>query len=589
MADHFRLRPAKEVDVLISSKVSLAEKIIHVVSLLSVFSASAAVGVSFLEYAQHPYFKQSNEAFSQKVERPETATTDKYGGFKKVTGQATGTWHLETINEKNTFVDPLGNAFAMIGAVKVRRGNYDDAAYRAQYAGRNSQWARETSLFLANTLGMNTIADRSEHTEFQKLFVQQMPYMVLANFLSQEAPREETEWPDPWSADYLTKVRTESATLSRLYGRDPYLVAIKPFNETNINLRNPDGTQNPWADWWHVLINPVYGHTDAQAKWIEFMTARYNNDIATLNEVYGTSLTSFSELEPLGLDLFDKFEEITEEEEPAADIAFADTVYWTADFYGEANRVIAEELKAVMPNVLISSEGFRNGIVEYPILQAIGPYTDFTILNYYVSAEEGTPNKDYINSYAVPSGNPVLIGEFSFTGDPCSVSDDGATYPHVATQADRTEAYLKYRNAALLIPSVIGVNWNELVDAPIHDESREYDCTYVNFGFQDRQLQPYTEMITAGGDDWFNFDTIKWSEVTIQGDMPSAFGPVHLTPINPRKKQRFSVDPVVNTGADRMKWYKIDPLNPDAEPPFTMPGPDVIEMMYGKSLESPQS
>ena len=417
---------------------------------------------------------------------------------------ATGYWHLETINDKNAFIDPLGNAFTMIGMVKTRRGNYDDSAYQAQYAGHGSQWARETSLFLMNTLGMNTLADRSEHTEFKKPFVQKMPYMVLANFLSPEAPREEAEWPDPWSLEYLTKVQTESATLSRLYGSDPYLVAIKPFNETNINLRNPDGTENPWADWWHVLIDPQYGHTAAQAKWIEFMTTRYNNNITTLNEVYGTSLDSFSELEPLGLDLFDKFEEVTEEEEVAAEIVFADTVYWTADFYGEANRVIAQELKAVMPNVLISTEGFRNGIVEYPILQAIGSSTDFTILNYYVSAEEGTPNKDYVNSYAEPSGNPVLIGEFSFTGDPCSLSNDGATYPHVATQTDRAEAYLKYRNAALLIPSVIGVNWNELVDAPIHDGTREYDCTYVNFGFQDRQLQPYTEMITAGGDRWFN-------------------------------------------------------------------------------------
>ncbi|MBI2426994.1 MAG: hypothetical protein HYV34_04040, partial [Candidatus Kerfeldbacteria bacterium] len=279
MSHHFRLRKPSEVSVLTNKKVELAQKVIHAVSVLSIFAASAIVGIGFYEASRYPYLKDTQENLFKPVERPETATTDKFGGYKEVTSQATGYWYFTTVNEKNTLIDPLGNAFAMIGVNKARRVGYDDAAYRSQYKGRNSQWAKDTSLFLAS-LGMNVIGDRSEHTEFQKPFVQQTPYFVLGDFLSPEAPREDTEWPDPWSASFQQKAINVARSIARLYGDDPYFIGVKVSNESNINLRVMDGSENPWADWWHVLIDPQYEHTDAQAKWEELMALRYNNDIS---------------------------------------------------------------------------------------------------------------------------------------------------------------------------------------------------------------------------------------------------------------------------------------------------------------------
>lgn len=604
MPHHFHLRKSHEVRVFMNRDISIAHKIIHAISLFSVFSASAVVGFSFWEVARYPYFKGTDIGSFRPAERPETVDLDKFGGYKKKTGMATGYWHLETIDQKNTIIDPLGNAFTPFGVIKVRRGNYDDQAYQAEYKGRYSQWARETSVFMTSDLAMNFLGDRSEEKEFQKSIVQRLPYYVLGNFLSPEAPREDQEWPDPFSAEFLSKVQKEAVNLSRLYGNDQYFMGVKFSNESNINARNLDGTTNGWDNWWHVLIDPQFGHIDAQLEWQKFMELRYP-DISTLNAVYGTSLTNYSELGPLGSDLFARFEDgITEDEVADAEIAFADVVYWKADFFGKFHQVISEELKKLMPNVLFGTDAFRDGTVEDPILAAIGPFTDLTILNYYIDASQFIPDENYINNYAQASGNPVLIGEFSFAQEPCQLSDDGATYPHVATQADRAEALLTYRDAALRIPSVVGTIWNELVDSPIHENPDKFECSYVNFGFQNRQLQPYQEMIDAGAGRWEIYNTVKWSSATppkIGGDSynpplvkpgetdtAKEFGPVDLNPIDPKKSQWYHFDPVVRTPGEKGKWYKVDPLDPNAQPPFTMPGPDVIGKMFGESAESPQ-
>lgn len=591
MSHNFRLRKASEVRVLTNKKVELAQKVIHAVSVLSIFAASAMVGIGFYEASLYDYFKDTQEDVFRQTERKETNRLDKFGGYKKKTAEARGYWYVTTIDKRNTIIDPLGNAFTADGVNKVGRAYYDDELYAVAYKGRHSQWAKEVSVFLTDTLRKNLIADRSEVDQFQKPFVQRMPYMVMGNFLpGEEAPREESTFPDPFSEEFRQKAKDESLRLAQLYGDDEYLMAVKISNEANVHARWQNGSSNGWDDWWWVLIDPAYGHTDAQEQWVLYMQERYQNDIALLNEVYETdpALTSFNELTALGPDLFNRFDDLTEEEEDDAEIAFADIVWWKARFYGTFHEVVAEELRAAIPNVLVGSDGLPNAILEDPIIAAAAKPVDFLILNNYVAYEAGVPDKAYVENHVNAGGKPILFGEYSFAADPCYVSDDGATYPHTPDQTTRAQALLKYRDAAARMPYALGVVWNGLVDAPIHDIEEGYECDYVNFGFHKRDTTVYQDFVDAGLAEGQGLNEIKWSPVLEPETGGEMYGPVDLNPIDPKKKKWFDLDPVIKTDTGKRLWYQVDPLNPNEEPPFTMPGPDVIEMMFGKSLEAPQ-
>lgn len=542
--------------MLTSPKVSIGQKIIHAISLFSVFFASSIVGLSFLEYAQHPYLRRLETAFSSPTEKKETPKYDKFGGYKKVSIEPTGHWTIGEYMGRKTLFDPLGNSFVVMGINKVRRGNIDSASYWATYRGRESAWAKDEALFL-NSLSLNTIGNRSEHTELQKRGVLRMPYQILGDFMiDPEAEKRDFEdYPDPWSLDFITYVNEEVERIKAVHGNDEYFTLMSGANETNINLRLPDGSENAWAKWWKALIKPDLGHVDAQNQWESLMEQRYHGDIGALNLVYGTSLTSFDELSDIGLDLFDRFDALDDGEEEDFQTAYGDVVAWNALFYSEYHKVIYQTAKAAMPSLLISSDNYRNGIVDRPILEAISPWIDVVSLNYYISAEQGVPSDDYINYYSeATGGKPVLISEFSYLQTPCN-----DVYPEVATQAERGTKYIEYRDGSLKNPNVIGVTWNELYDAPGSSEFPEAEgCTYANFGLKSRQMIVYDEMISAAQEVGKDYNEVKWSPVVgsdsdqkvknptpTGSDVEKELGPVPLNPIGSEisKKIYFPISP----------------------------------------------
>lgn len=553
----FRLRPASEVKVLTSAKVSIGEKIIHAISLFSVFFASSVVGFSFLEHAQYPYIKRLETALQSPTEKKETATYDKFGGYKKVTSEPTGFWTIGESMERKTIFDPLGNSFVAIGVNKVRRGNIDQESYRAVYRGRESAWAKDQALFLSS-LRFNFVGNRSEHTELQRYGVLRLPYHVVGDFMidPEAETRDFENYPDPWSLTFITHVNEEVDRIKAVYGNDQYFAMLSPVNESNINLRHPDGTENSWAKWWKALIIPDLAHVDAQEQWEKLMEQRYNGDIEALNLVYGTTLTSFDELSELGLDLFDRFDSLDEGEEEDEIKAYSDVVAWSALFYSEYHKVIYQTAKAAMPNLLITSDNYRNGIVDREILEAVGPWVDLVALNHYVSAEQGVPSDDYINYFSeATGGKPVLITEFSYAQTPCN--SDGI-YPDVATQADRGTKYIEYRDGALKNPNVVGVIWNELYDARFSKLEGEEMCDYTNFGLKNRQMEVYDEMVTAAQEVGKDYYEVKWSPVVgtgldnqlkrpdpIGAETEKALGPIPLDPqgTNLEKKLYFPISP----------------------------------------------
>jgi hypothetical protein len=118
--------------------------------------------------------------------------------------------------------------------------------------------------------------------------------------------------------------------------------------------------------------------------------------------------------------------------------------------------------------------GCRFAYVPPPgVIDAAARHADVISFNCYdLDASE------VIDAYAA-TGQPCLIGEFSFRGADSGLPNTNGAGPVVATQAERAACFRRYVTAAVRKPALVGYHWFEHADQPA--EGR-FDGENSNFG-----------------------------------------------------------------------------------------------------------
>lgn len=424
---------------------------------------------------------------------------DLFGGWKDINGTATGRYHIETIDGRQTFVTPLGHPFYMRAVNDVRWDELSEEKRKELFGNSEKTWAEKT-IPIVYSWKFNTLG-----TNFQDAVlgdgVMRMPYFDVFD----KAVDWRNDAPDPWDSEWIASVDARARAYAEQSKSDPFQVAVATATEPPITLLTPDGGQiHPRSNWWRDLLAEPAG-SPAKTSFEEVMKKRYNT-VEDFNATYKTSFKEFRELRNVDTNLFKPFETIEVGEEPARAEMYQDMVAWNASIVGQYQKVVYLALKKYDPNLLVAGpELAGDGPYDPTILQAISQYADFMVVQDYDS--DGF-DANYILYIAETAKLPVLHSAFTFAEEPCNVNNLGDTLPSVTTQEERAEKYFDTVNEAIQYPQVLGNNWRSWVDQTVTEATTS--CGYLNSGIYDRTPKRYEGMYDRGAELWQRFEEIIW-------------------------------------------------------------------------------
>lgn len=546
MGDHFRLRKSSDLRTMESTETRTHLKVIHAISFTSILLAAFSVGVSL--YNSSKISTNVEVAGLEQNEKKPTKDFDKYRGYKKVKGEALGYFNFQKTDAGQwSLVTPEGDAFFGMAVNKVYPWNIESAAYKEKFNNSDTTWALSATT-LIDSMRLNTLGNSAFLDPLIQPKVLRFPYTLTGNYVEWESADRITknDFPDVWSTAFAADVDTKTKKMSEKYGKDPYVELFWPANEMHFNLQKTDGTADSASVYWKKLIQED-GKTPAKDAWVGLYKTRYTNDIAAVNKVYGTTMTTFDDMYTLGLGLYDRFTTIEPGEEADAQKAYEDTDDWSTEIAKQFHKVIYETMKTYMPNIIVTSERLVQANHSPLYFKKIKPYIDALALNLYITAENIAPNKDMLDRYsALVDGKPLVISEHSYLQEPCNLSDDGGTYPGAATQSARADAHLAYRDSILQNPAVTYLGWHEYSDS----KSVTNTCGYTNFGLVSMKADPYQEMIDQAKATWQDFNVLRWQkELLLDSEQANPYFPsnTNANPVTNTDTSKAPTTPVTNT------------------------------------------
>lgn len=425
---------------------------------------------------------------------------DAWGGWRGVSGTATGRFRTERQNGVWWLITPDGHGFFSVGVDHLRPGgDFSPALGTAPYYdniiaryGSEAGWAAATLPRLQG-LGVNTIGAFSE----PEWFPNAIAYTVRLGLSSYApavpgvpTPIVARETRDYFAPAFASGVAANINAQAGPCAADPWCIGIFPDNE--LALGQSLAQVWPYLDAYLTLPANAPGKLAAQA----FLAARYADDVAAFNAVWGTSLTSFDDLQAITALSPAPASPPARPTGSAAQIA--DRRAFDAHVAARFHAVVFTALRGVSPDMLILGSRLLIVSTRPEVLTAIAPYLDVLTVNYYeldINLLNVLPN--YPGDYGMPLtrlfedldamhrlvDKPLMIGEFSYraadAGLPNTLPPFFPTYP---TQADRAQAAGAYLRRVIARPYLVGAHWFQYMDQPA---TGRVDGENQNFGLVD--------------------------------------------------------------------------------------------------------
>ena len=127
-----------------------------------------------------------------------------------------------------------------------------------------------------------------------------------------------------------------------------------------------------------------------------------------------------------------------------------------------------------------------------PVIDACGRHLDVISFNCHGPDAIGA-----LATYAVITGKPCLIGEFSFRAADSGLPNTIGAGPVVATQAERAAGFRRYVTGALQCPQLVGYHWFEHADQPIEGRFDGENSNYGTVTIDDRVYEEVTRTMAA--------------------------------------------------------------------------------------------
>ncbi|MFD2333497.1 carbohydrate-binding protein [Cohnella sp. GCM10020058] len=434
------------------------------------------------------------------IEAAQLATTslnlskyDAYGGIKSLGKYtATGFFRLQKIDGKWWFVTPEGYPFMMKGvdAASLWEAGYktpvnktdgtpraifdelpDKTAYSAAYT--NDANGQYVSFVVANVMkkyGTNYEANWEDMTKKRLI---DWGFNAFA------------KWTKPKSVTFpYVQVLQDPSNLRRIsWTYDVFDPQSEGIIDSALKTQLQSAKSSPWligytydneAGWDSEIVKQILlynASSPAKSAFVDFMAARYNNDLAAVNRLLGTTAASFAALKDTAIDIA---------KVPAIDVS---------EYIRLASRTYYSTIRNIIKkydtnHLFLGSSVVPTWRTSLDWDQAGMAYVDAFSVDSY------TQNADWIARYKA-FDKPLINQEYSF-----GTSTRGLSYISAPTKtdsiADRGTAFKKFLESEAANSLFVGSGWYSYYDQPVTGRP---DGESYNTGLVNQQDQPYTEMV----------------------------------------------------------------------------------------------
>lgn len=392
----------------------------------------------------------------------------------------TGFFHAEQQDGRWWLVDPEGERFISLGVNHLiyqgdaRRGGgnpYGETV--ASKYGSEDAWAQATVERLKGW-NFNTVGSFSQPAVWGRGLAY-TPYLNIGGIA------EPNHWmtgrfPNVFAPRFREVAAEQAEKLCAPRKDDPDVLGY--FSDNELHWA-PDWRRTlPVLDEWMTFAKGTPGKREM----VDLLRAKYHDDLAWFNQVWGCELDSWEQLEDGdGLKIAGRQRGSTVEADRDAFLRLVAEKYFS---------ICAAAIKKADPNHMILGARWA-GYINVPVIKACRDHVDVLSFQTY----EWAPPYDTLDTIYRLTDRPIMITEFSFKAmDSGHPNTWGGGRP-VATQADRLAGYERYFRGTLALPYMVGLHWFQYTDQPF--EGRALDGENCNYGLVKLDDSPW-ELLTDG-------------------------------------------------------------------------------------------
>jgi hypothetical protein len=417
---------------------------------------------------------------------PSPIDYDQYGGWKGLTGTATGYFHTQQIGSKWWLITPEANVFWVTGimAVTYEWSSMHDyqAAILAKYPSDTQNRFKQAARDRLKGWFCNCI-NWCPATWIGASAPQKMPYTV--NFDCRNQPPHLNSlgsFPNVFDPRWMTNVQNHIAASVAAFAsaRDPYCVGYVTADEPPFY-----GSHYRYLGIVDdVLAQP--SSDPAKTAFRDFISSRYGGSLNDLQTAWGAIATGFSTWD----DLRNMTSLPEDSNYPARE---ADKQAFLQKIAEEMARIPHEAIKKVDTNHL--DFGFVPTRFYPEIIKGLGTYVDVMGFNAYSWNEGYDVSPDYTQTMSdlyAWGQKPIFSGMSVGARDATDFKKPNYMKPGVYDQSDKGASYQRYAKAASENPYHVGLFWFSWVDPDSTDGEAG-----SNWGVVDTSDEVYSDLVKA--------------------------------------------------------------------------------------------
>jgi hypothetical protein len=388
-----------------------------------------------------------------------------------------GTFTIQQQGQNSWLVKPNGEQFFSFGVCCVNqgasRGEWEAAnpGYAAwQHYSDSNAWA-EATLSRLKAWGFTTLGGWSDFQAFRHCPDSDVAFAPVLHLGSTAG----APWWDMWDPNVVERMDQIAREHILPLRDDPRLIGYYTDNEIG---------------WWNaILFNATLEQAPTSGqrqRLMELLRQTYRNDWSELMRDFETSpiLETWEQLERHGtLFLRPGGKGIRVERQFLGMLA--------ERYYSLVHDIVRKYDR----RALILGDRFPS--FYYPeVARACAPYVDAVSCNLNAVWNDGSFPRFYLETLHALTGKPLLIGEFYMAAheNRSGNKNNHGTYPVVATQKERAQAFRNTIQLFVKAPYVIGSDWFQYYDEATHGR---FDGENFNFGLVDIHDRPYEALTLA--------------------------------------------------------------------------------------------
>jgi hypothetical protein len=320
----------------------------------------------------------------------EAVDTDRFGGFKGVTREASGYFRVEQINGRWFFITPEGHPYIALGGNHIGSFLKKQAAESGLLARHGDDVERAADALLADlrTLGLNA----GDAYQPEPRFAEKLPWIKPFTYL----PAPKKGWPDVFDETEMREMHDHVKKQCSGIAAQPWVIGVA-------------GPDLPTWDSGFVhqyRLNPV-GSPGRQG-YLAFLKERHSGDITSVNAAYGTRFATWEALEKKPrLDL--KIENDTARADDEAFLTLIASRHFAA---------VRSACKAGAPNHLYLGERTQLRVIPEGVLREMGRHIDVFCTQSLIRLPKNPPEwqvfqrEHYEREFALV-GKPMIIVDWA--------------------------------------------------------------------------------------------------------------------------------------------------------------------------------